>query len=198
MLQSINISYQMWQFHIVTYSSMISSKQMFWLCTASLKRHVFAILNCKLKWNVLILSFHPNHIHWHFRTSLSKLVISHSINSPNEALGCGDSPLLLNGPTTNKNINKWYSLCCTPPYSKLKNASWITTTKIRFFHAHVKQGYWKCSTRLLRSYIFFCTSFKIRDLVFFPSFIYACVSYLLLLVVLLVQELLFFLMVLKF
>ena len=133
-----------------------------------------------------------------FRTSLSKLVISHSLNSPNEALGCGDSPLLLNGPTTNKNINKWYSLCCTPPYSKLKNASWITTTKIRFFHAHVKQGYWKCSTRLLRSYIFLCTSFKIRDLVFFPSFIYACVSYLLLLIVLLVQELLFSLMVLKF
>ena len=111
--------------------------------------------------------FNPNHIRWHFRTSLSKLVISHSLNSPNEALGCGDSPLLLNGPTTNKNINKWYSLCCTPPYSKLKNASWITTTKIRFFHAHVKQGYWKCSTRLLRSYIFLCTSFKIRDLVFF-------------------------------
>lgn len=111
--------------------------------------------------------FTPNHIRWHFRTSLSKLVISHSLNSPNEALGCGDSPLLLNGPTTNKNINKWYSLCCTPPYSKLKNASWITTTKIRFFHAHVKQGYWKCSTRLLRSYIFLCTSFKIRDLVFF-------------------------------
>ena len=112
---------------------MISSKQMFWLCTASLKRHVFAILNCKLKWNVLILSFTPNHMRWHFRTYLSKLVISHSLNSPNEALGCGDSPLLLNGPTTNKNINKWYSLCCTPPYSKLKNASWITTTKIRFF-----------------------------------------------------------------
>lgn len=111
--------------------------------------------------------FTPNHMRWHFRTSLSKLVISHSLNSPNEALGCGDSPLLLNGPTTNKNINKWYSLCCTPPYSKLKNASWITTTKIRFFHAHVKQGYWKCSTRLLRSYIFLCTSFKIRDLVFF-------------------------------
>ena len=110
--------------------------------------------------------FNPNHIRWHFRTSLSKLVISHSLNSPNEALGCGDSPLLLNGPTTNKNINKWYSLCCTPPYSKFKNASWITT-KIRFFQAHVKQGYWKCSTRLLRSYIFLCTSFKIRDLVFF-------------------------------
>lgn len=111
--------------------------------------------------------FTPNHMRWHFRTYLSKLVISHSLNSPNEALGCGDSPLLLNGPTTNKNINKWYSLCCTPPYSKHKNASWITTTKIRFFHAHVKQGYWKCSTRLLRSYIFLCTSFKIRDLVFF-------------------------------
>lgn len=39
---------------------------------------------------------------------------------------------------------------------------------------------------------------KLEILFFFPSFIYACVSYLLLLVVLLVQELLFFLMVLKF
>ena len=46
--------------------------------------------------------------------------------------------------------------------------------------------------------IFFSAQVSKLEILIFPSFIYTCVSYLLLLVVLLVQELLFSLMALKF